>query len=133
MSTPSAAGVAFISGDKMLVLKRSEFVDAPDTWALPGGTLEKGETYLDAAVREVDEEILNAPQDYMVTGEYAFRNPYMNYSMFVAHLPTTFTPVLNYEHSAYKWATSPQLQKMRLHPGFRAGLEKIKEMENAVS
>ena len=133
MGTPSAAGVAFLKGDRMLVLKRSKHVDAPNTWALPGGTLEDGETYEDAAVREVDEEILNAPDDYLITGEYAFRNPQMNYSMFVAHLPTMFTPVLNYEHSAYKWATPRQLDRLNLHPGFREGLERIKEMENAVS
>ena len=132
MSTPSAAGVAFIRGKDLLVLRRSDQVSSPGTWALPGGNLERGETFLEAALREVDEEILNAPRDFIVSGEYAFRHPEMNYSMFVAHVPTYFTPVLNYEHDAYKWAPYSQLVKMRLHPGFRGGLEKIKEMDHAI-
>lgn len=129
----SAAGVAFMHGDEMLVLQRSESVSEAGTWALPGGLLEPGETFLEAAIREVDEEILNSPKNYLVTGEYAFRNPSMNYSMFVSHLDTKFTPVLNYEHKSYRWVKFPQLQRMNLHPGFRAGLKQIQEMKNAVS
>ncbi|MHC5542036.1 NUDIX hydrolase, partial [Singulisphaera rosea] len=39
-----AAGIMFIAGNEVLLLKRSDPGDMPGTWAFPGGKLEDGET-----------------------------------------------------------------------------------------
>lgn len=52
-----AAGILIISKDgKALFLKRGPGGDAPGLWCVPGGRLEDGETPLQAAVRETEEE-----------------------------------------------------------------------------
>ena len=116
-------------GNEMLVLRRSARVSDPHTWATPGGIVEPGEDDLEAALREVDEEIVNAPQRYVITGEYQFVNPKMRYTMFVAHVPKRFTPELNWENDDFKWVKPNQMSRLKLHPGFRAGLKMIKELE----
>ena len=127
------AGIAFVCGNKMLLLKRSDKVGNPNTWAPPGGHVEKGETPLDTAIREADEEILNVPQRYVITGEYTFLNPKMDYTLFVAHVLKEFRPSLNWEHTDSRWVTIKDLPKFKLHPGFATGLRQIREMSNAVS
>ena len=44
-------------GDKLLVIQRSKHVRAPLTWCFPGGEIEPGESYAEALVREMREEI----------------------------------------------------------------------------
>lgn len=50
-----AACTAIWRGDKLLLAKRSRAPN-PDTWAMPGGVVEVGETLEEAARREVQEE-----------------------------------------------------------------------------
>lgn len=54
-----AAGVAFVTPefDAVLLAKRSRWVSHPGTWAVPGGGVEPGETALQGALREVEEEL----------------------------------------------------------------------------
>lgn len=127
------AGIAFMCGSKMLLLKRSKKVRNPHTWSPPGGNVEKGETDLDAAIRESDEEILNIPKRYVITGEYEFRHPDMKYTMYVAHILKPFNPRLNWENEDFRWVDISQLGRYKLHPRFAQGMEKIKEMHDAVS
>ena len=50
----SCGGVVIFRG-KVLVLYKN-FMNSRDGWVLPKGTVEKGETYEQTAVREVNEE-----------------------------------------------------------------------------
>lgn len=120
-------------GDEILLLKRSSKVGNPGTWAPPGGNVENGETPIDAAIREVDEEILNVPPRYVITGEYQFKNPSMDYTMYVAHVLRKFKPKLNWENTDSTWVNISLMGKYKLHPGFELGIEKIKDISNAVS
>ena len=61
-----SAGVIIIDGDRMLVLR------AYQNWDFPKGTVDPGETLIDAAVRETWEETeLMSGQDYKLTGGQA--------------------------------------------------------------
>ena len=51
----SCGGVVIFRG-KVLVLYKN-FMNSRDGWVLPKGTVEKGETYEQTAVREVNEEL----------------------------------------------------------------------------
>ena len=129
----SGSGIAFVCGDQILLLKGSSNVGSPGTWAPPGGNVENGETPLDAAIRESDEEILNVPSRYVITGEYQFKNPSIDYTMYVAHVLRKFKPKLNWENTDSSWVKISQVDKYELHPDFRLGIEKIRRMDNAVS
>ena len=67
-----SAGVIIIDGDSVLSLR------AYQNWDFPKGRVEAGETLLDAAVRETEEETtLVAGEDYTLTGDQA---PSITYS-----------------------------------------------------
>ena len=47
------AGVAIIENDQILLTKRQDF----DVWCMPGGQIETGESFAQAAIREAKEEV----------------------------------------------------------------------------
>jgi len=115
MTTPRAAGILFVHGDRVLLLKRAEAAqDAPGTWAFPGGGIEAGETPEVAARRELQEEC-----------SYAYTGPLMplytsrdGFACFGAALDKVFEPVLNDEHTAARWVPFDNLPEP-LHPGMQ--------------
>jgi 8-oxo-dGTP pyrophosphatase MutT (NUDIX family) len=58
-SSPSRKGVVGVvtRGDQLLVIRRSQSVEAPGTYCFPGGAIEAGETEQDALRREFVEEL----------------------------------------------------------------------------
>lgn len=92
-----AAGVAFVAGDRVLMLKRPDGV-----WGLPFGKVELGETTIVAAMRETFEEI-----GYVITEPLTFL-----YRNVIGEVTSTcylckckpFVPLLNEEHTEFVWA-----------------------------
>lgn len=115
---PNAAGVMFRSGLMFLLLKRSDGLG----WAFPGGGIEKGETPEQAARREGFEEMghfYNGPLhfDHVQAWESA------RFATFIAEVSEPFFPVLNDEHTNYRWVTPAEAFTMQLHPGVKATLQ----------
>lgn len=52
-----AACIIRISDSKMLMVKRDSHGSMPDVWVFAGGTVEDGETHINAVRREVQEEL----------------------------------------------------------------------------
>lgn len=101
------AGVLFICTDskKILLLERSSYVSMSGYWALPGGSTDLGETPIETAVREVDEEIhINIdPSKLKLIYKNVVDFPkftFYNFCYFVDH---EFIPRLNWEHTQYGW------------------------------
>jgi mutator protein MutT len=108
-----AAGIMYVSGNSVLLLKRSPKGEEEGTWAFPGGKLEDGETPEQAAIRESQEETGLSPGqieriDHTDNGAVAF-------TTFLAKSEKS-DPVLNEEHTGFQWADLASLPQP-LHPG----------------
>ncbi|MFI2901452.1 NUDIX hydrolase [Klebsiella aerogenes] len=119
-----AAGILFVRDGAVLLLKRSaQAQDAPRMWGFPGGGIEDGETAEDAARRELQEEC-GVIYDGPLTPLYETAD---GFQCFGAYADNQFTPKLNDEHTAYKWAQyDPDVQlPNKLHPSIAEGVRKM--------
>lgn len=88
-----AAGIVFVAGGKVLLLKRP----AGD-WGFPAGRIEDGETAEGAALRETQEETGHSHESGIHDlGEFG------NLHAFGAHVDRPFAIELNDEHSDHGW------------------------------
>ena len=113
-----AAGVLFRTAQgRILFLKRADdATDYPATWALPGGHIEPGETPLQAASREVWEEIGIASMPKREISQFD------GFCTYLDEVDQPFSPDLNEEHSSHAWLL-PSEAPEPLHPGVRKTLD----------
>ena len=115
------AAVFIENGDKILLLHRQDNKSQGNKWGIPGGKVDKGETALQAAIREVKEEtgydISNQPIDSLKTVfiEYDDKDHFI-YHTFRTHLQGDPGAVkINYaEHKGFTWVTPADALKMDL-------------------
>jgi 8-oxo-dGTP pyrophosphatase MutT (NUDIX family) len=119
--TGLGAGTTFMARDtgRFLFLKRSDQGDEPGTWCNCGGGVEAGETPEQAAKREAVEEIgYSEPYD-LIPMDVNTQPDGFTYHNFFSIVPTEFEPVLNDEHTDFKWSdTMPD----PMHPEYEAAL-----------
>ena len=133
----AAVGIWFYSVDthRYLYLMRDD-PKHPNTWGLPGGKVESGETLVDSITRECTEELGTMPEyirlvplEKFTTADAGFA-----YNTFFCSVATEFIPVLNNEHVGYAWIDSGTWPRP-MHPGlwstvnFEAVRDKIQTME----
>ena len=101
-----AAGALLIARDtgRVLLAQRSQLVDRPGLWALPGGGVEPGETPSEGALRELWEEVgWDGPVELYPAGTRRASRGSAIYHSFLGLVPTEFEPVLNWESSDAGW------------------------------
>jgi 8-oxo-dGTP pyrophosphatase MutT (NUDIX family) len=139
-STVNAVGVWFysITTQRYLYLLRDD-PRHPDTWGLPGGKIESGETMIDAMKRECQEELGFMP-DYLKLvplEKFTSADGIFAYHTFFCSVADEFTPKLNNEHVGWAWIASGKWPKP-MHPGlwstvnFDAVRNKITTMEQMI-
>jgi 8-oxo-dGTP pyrophosphatase MutT (NUDIX family) len=105
-SAVKAVGVWFLSQDtqRYLYLMRNDSRQ-PDTWALPGGKIEPGETLLGGMERECREELGFFPEyQHLVPLErFTSADGEFEYNTWICVVPQEFHPRLNHEHLGYAW------------------------------
>lgn len=113
-----AAGVLLRDPEgRILLLQRAD----GEGWAFPGGAVEPGETARTAARRELREETqLETPAPLMWFDEHNMRG--VHFVTFECELGRAADPVLNHEHTAFRWVTLADAVPMDLHPGVRQTL-----------
>lgn len=137
MSNPvSAVGVWFYaqSTDRYLYLMRSD-PKHPDSWGLPGGKMEVGETLLGCLERECTEELGSMPAYTKIVPieKFTSADGGFAYHTFFCSIEQEFIPVLNSEHSGYAWLSSGNYPKP-MHPGLwsTVNFSTVKEKVNAI-
>ncbi|QPJ99286.1 NUDIX hydrolase [Enterobacter mori] len=102
------SGIMFRQGKFVFLIQRSD----DGTWCPPGGTVEPGELAIDAARREVLEEV-----GYQFDGPLTPHSVYGDYLTFRAEVPERFEAKLNDESLAAGWFHVDDLPKP-LHQPF---------------
>ena len=127
MRRPEEVQVFIRRGDTFLVLHRRPEFDA--YWHVVAGALEPGESFADAAVREVREETgldvsgtlrsLERSFGYPLANESAFvRSRFepdvagVTVESFVADAPPAWEPTLNEEHDEYRWCAADEAVRL---------------------
>jgi len=113
--SPNAASVAIFSGAEVLLVKRAAnpFMGY---WTLPGGRLEKGETAMDCARREIDEE-LGLALDVLVPVSIINMQPSSQFvlAVFAARIARG-CPVPSNEIQDWRWVLPGEVCALRTTP-----------------
>jgi 8-oxo-dGTP pyrophosphatase MutT (NUDIX family) len=136
----NAAGVWFYSLDTkryLYLLRRDKKYN--NTWGLPGGKAEVGETLLMTIERECEEELGSMPDYVKLVPLEQFTSPdesFVFHTFFCCVLHE-FTPVLNDEHWGYAWIDAGNWPRP-MHPGlwntvnFDAVQQKIETVKRTI-
>jgi 8-oxo-dGTP pyrophosphatase MutT (NUDIX family) len=122
-STGQGAGILFYATDteRFLLGKRAPGCEQPGTWANFGGGVEYGESLEEGAKREVWEEAgFRGPVELCTL--YVSKQPGFTYTNFLGTVAKEFTPVLNDEHTEFRWIELGEFPE-ELHPKFADALQ----------
>jgi len=96
------------STPEFLLCKRSSGKIYSGQWRMIGGKVESGETYWEAALRELREETALTPDKFWTVPSLnqfyeAKRDMILTIPVFAAEINVSAEPVLNDEHSSFGW------------------------------
>ena len=126
-----AAGVLLrhVDGDgeaHYFVALRSGWTHQGGTWAVPGGALDEGESPLEGALREFEEEIGHDLGEYEVAEIHEDDHGGWSYWTLVLDVPERFEPrVLSWETAECRWVRATELSELDLFDAFRATLSRL--------
>jgi 8-oxo-dGTP pyrophosphatase MutT (NUDIX family) len=118
-----AAGLFVADEGRVLLHLRAGWSHRGSTWSIPGGARERGESAVQAALREAREEMAIRSRDVEVRSSYAWTCGGWTYEtvMAVSTGPVRLRHLS--ESLAHVWATPEEVVELPLHPGFRAAWE----------
>lgn len=101
----AGAGCLIMAKDtkRILIPKRSAWVQEPHTWSTWGGAIDRGEDPKTAAIREVEEEAGYEGEVLDMIHLYTFKSDDFRYDNYVAIVATEFEPELNWESDEAEW------------------------------
>jgi 8-oxo-dGTP diphosphatase len=114
-----AVGCYCENGDTILLLHRQDHKPQGNTWNIPGGKIDKGETPLEAIIREVQEEsgIMLKPSEVQPLNSYYIRYSDCDYlyHTFKAKVDNKAEVLIQpKEAKAFKWVTVKEALKLNL-------------------
>jgi dATP pyrophosphohydrolase len=117
---------------EFLLLKRSDNEIYPGLWQMVSGSIHKGETAHQTALREIVEETNLKPKKmWVVPNVNSFYSPEKNYisllPVFAVQVDYNSKVKISHEHSDFKWVTKEKAKKMLAWAGQRKSVEIICE------
>lgn len=112
-----------------LMLRRSMTEKAyPDMWQIVTGSIEKGETALQGALRELKEETSYVPQKLWIVPHvntfFSVAHDTLNHTVvFAAQVAPKTNPVLSDEHYQFGWYPIEKAKAMCVWPGQMTALD----------
>lgn len=93
----------------------------PNTWGLPGGKAQAGESLLETISRECQEELGHMPiyNRLIPIEKFTTHDGAFEYHTFFCAVDQEFRPQLNHEHSGYAWMDADTWPRP-MHPGLWA-------------
>jgi 8-oxo-dGTP pyrophosphatase MutT (NUDIX family) len=120
-----AAGILFLSPErKVLLMRRTEDDGHKGEWAFPAGGVKPNETADKAAHRETREETGHDHDGGLAPFMHSDSHN-VDFTTYLAHADSPFKVKLNHEHDRAEWVDLDEAQKLPLHPGARAALDKL--------
>lgn len=140
-SSMDVAGCFCVYQGKILFLHRNPGKPQGETWCVPGGKLEEGETAEQAVIREVMEEVGIDLKGKLLTycRKVFVRFPDREFILHLFRVQLEEEPQLNVaaqEHQSYRWVTLEEALKLPLIPGgdqclkIAFNLDKIQKITN---
>ena len=85
---PASSGAFIVYQGKILLIKRDNNpkIPNPDQWAIIGGGVEKGESFDEALVREIREEIGISPKNYQFLGFLKMKSDQVQRAIYLVRL-----------------------------------------------
>lgn len=131
------AGLLLTTGEKVLLLLRSDEVEEPGTWGISGGAVRRDsdtgahQDLKSAALQEAREEMGRVPP-HRIVGQWVYREGSFRYTTLVGlvdpDLPDQWEPRLNWESDDFGWFTIEEVAELDLHFGVVALLEARPEL-----
>jgi 8-oxo-dGTP pyrophosphatase MutT (NUDIX family) len=114
-----AAGLLLADRGTVLLQLRARWAHQGGTWSIPGGARERGESAVDAALREAREEMSIRDRDVDVRSSYVASCGGWEYETVLA-VPAGPVQVTHLPESVdHVWATPDEVGQLPLHPAFR--------------
>ena len=114
-----AAGLLLAERGRVLLQLRARWAHQGGTWSIPGGARERGESWVDAALREAREELGLSRHDVDVRGSSRATCGGWTYET-VLGVPIGVLRLADLaESDGHAWVPADEVEDLPLHPSFR--------------
>jgi 8-oxo-dGTP diphosphatase len=118
--------VIVVHGDRILILRRSASdKDSPFVWGFPGGGVDKGESFIEGASRELWEEtdLFIPPSHLCYIGTWPKKK--RDFHVYVGTAPPFHVKLLDGEHDDFAWIYPSELEEYEHFPKMDDFLEAL--------
>lgn len=130
--THVSTGIAIVRSDKILMARRADGDFLGGNYELPGGGVDKGETIVEGAIREVKEEtglvvskILDVFEGFDYTTD---RKPHVRQVNFIVAVEPGNVVLDSNEHDAYLWIDISNIDEVKMSANMKDCVKKALEI-----